>query len=103
MRAFASNRAAGGIFESPPVTKTGRPWGGAARARLARFEGVGSAEDDAVESPHMRIDKLSEVSRRAAIDCTVRNISEIGAALEVMTPLYIPDRFTCAVDSGTLL
>ena len=28
-----------------------------------------------------------------AIDCTVRNISEIGAALEVATPLFIPERF----------
>ena len=32
-----------------------------------------------------------------AIDCTVKNISEIGAALEVVTPLYIPDRFTLFV------
>ena len=29
-----------------------------------------------------------------AIDCTVRNFSETGAALEVVTPLFIPDRFT---------
>ncbi len=29
-----------------------------------------------------------------AIDCTVRNISETGAALEVVSPLFIPDRFT---------
>jgi len=28
------------------------------------------------------------------IDCTVRNLSETGAALEVVTPLFIPDRFT---------
>jgi hypothetical protein len=27
-------------------------------------------------------------------DCTIRNVSDTGAALEVMTPLYIPDRFT---------
>jgi hypothetical protein len=36
------------------------------------------------------------------IDCTVRNISETGAALEVMTPLFIPDRFTLHVPSEQL-
>ena len=34
-----------------------------------------------------------------AIDCTVRNISETGAALEVVTPLFIPDRFTLFVQT----
>ena len=33
------------------------------------------------------------------IDCTVRNISETGAALEVVSPLFIPDRFTLYVPS----
>jgi PilZ domain len=33
------------------------------------------------------------------IDCTVRNISDTGAALEVVTPLYIPDRFTLIIHS----
>jgi hypothetical protein len=28
------------------------------------------------------------------IECTVRDISESGAAIHVVTPLYIPDRFT---------
>jgi PilZ domain-containing protein len=32
-----------------------------------------------------------------AFDCTIRNVSETGAALEVVTPLYIPDRFTLFV------
>jgi hypothetical protein len=36
------------------------------------------------------------------IDCTVRNISETGAALEVVTPLFIPDRFTLFVPSEQL-
>lgn len=36
------------------------------------------------------------------IDCTVRNISETGAALEVVTPLFIPDRFTLYVASDQL-
>jgi PilZ domain len=34
-----------------------------------------------------------------AIDCTVKNLSETGAALEVVTPLFIPDRFTLFVPS----
>ena len=36
------------------------------------------------------------------IDCTVRNLSETGAALEVVTPLFIPDRFTLFVPSEQL-
>ena len=38
----------------------------------------------------------------SGIDCTVRNISETGAALEVVTPLFIPDRFTLFVPSEQL-
>jgi len=38
-----------------------------------------------------------------AIDCTVRNISQTGAALEVVTPLFIPGRFTLFVPSEKLL
>ena len=36
------------------------------------------------------------------IDCTVRNLSETGAALEVVTPLFIPDRFTLIVPTDQL-
>jgi len=36
------------------------------------------------------------------IDCTVRNISATGAALEVVTALFIPDRFTLFVPSAQL-
>jgi hypothetical protein len=38
----------------------------------------------------------------AAIDCTVRNMSAIGAALEVVTPLFIPDRFKLVVQTEQL-
>jgi hypothetical protein len=34
-----------------------------------------------------------------AIDCTVRNISETGAALDVLSPLYIPDRVTLVMQT----
>jgi hypothetical protein len=37
-----------------------------------------------------------------AIDCTVRNLSQTGAALEVVTPLFIPDHFTLFVPSEQL-
>ena len=33
------------------------------------------------------------------VDCTVKNLSDTGAALEILSPLYIPDRFTLFVPS----
>jgi hypothetical protein len=36
------------------------------------------------------------------IDCTVRNISESGAALDVQSPLYIPDRVTLIIPTDQL-
>ncbi len=36
------------------------------------------------------------------IDCIVRNLSVTGAALEVVSPLYIPDRFTLVVRTDQL-
>ena len=33
------------------------------------------------------------------IECTVRDISEAGAAIQVVTPLYIPDSFTLFIPS----
>ena len=33
------------------------------------------------------------------IKCTVKNLSDTGAALQIVTPLYIPDRFTLSVPS----
>ena len=34
-----------------------------------------------------------------AIDCTVRNFSKAGAALDVTTPVGIPDRFTLVIEA----
>jgi hypothetical protein len=34
-----------------------------------------------------------------AIDCTVRNLSDAGAALDVTSPVGIPDRFVLVVDA----
>jgi hypothetical protein len=46
-------------------------------------------------APRLRVLKAGTISfAGGAIDCTVRNISETGAKLEVASPLYFPDRFT---------
>lgn len=51
-------------------------------------------------APRRRILKAGTIEfGGGCIDCTVRNLSETGAALEVVTPLYIPDRFTLFVRS----
>ena len=34
-----------------------------------------------------------------AISCTVRNISATGAAVEINSPLWFPDRFTLGITS----
>ena len=49
-------------------------------------------------APRRRVLKAGSIEfGGGAIDCTIRNISETGAALEVVSPLYIPDRFTLVV------
>jgi hypothetical protein len=48
--------------------------------------------------PRRRILKAGSIeSGGEPIDCNVRNLSETGAALDVLSPLYIPDRFTLVV------
>jgi hypothetical protein len=37
-----------------------------------------------------------------SIDCTVRNISDTGAALEVSSPLGIPEQFVLVTESSQL-
>ena len=34
----------------------------------------------------------------AGISCTVRNLSDTGAALDVISPVGIPDRFSLVID-----
>ena len=54
-------------------------------------------------APRRRVLKAGSIQfGGGAIDCTVRNVSETGAALEVVTPLFIPDRFTLAVQADQL-
>ena len=45
-------------------------------------------------APRQRTLKAGTIEfRGGGIDCTVRNLSETGAALEVVSPLGIPDQF----------
>jgi hypothetical protein len=54
-------------------------------------------------APRRRLLKAGSIQfGGGVIDCVVRNISETGAALEVLTPLYIPDRFTLFVQTDQL-
>jgi hypothetical protein len=54
-------------------------------------------------APRHRVLKAGTISfGGSAIDCTVRNLSETGAALEVVTPLFIPNRFTLLIPTQPL-
>lgn len=51
--------------------------------------------DEHRTAPRRRILKGATIEfGGGGIDCTVKNISDSGAALDVVTPLFIPDRFT---------
>ena len=54
-------------------------------------------------APRRRVLKAGSIAfGGGAIDCIVRSLSETGAALEVVSPLYIPDRFTLIVQTEQL-
>ena len=54
-------------------------------------------------APRRRILKAGSIEVGGdAIDCIVRNVSETGAALQVLSPLYVPDRFTLVVQTDRL-
>jgi hypothetical protein len=79
------------------------------------FEAVllpAAAPDPGADLPHNGTMEESRITSRGrifkagtiefgggGIDCTVRNLSKTGAALEVLTPLFIPDRFTLFMPS----
>ena len=51
-------------------------------------------------APRRRIFKAGTIEfSGGGIDCTVKNISETGAQLGVISPLYIPDHFTLFIAS----
>ena len=43
-----------------------------------------------------------QISGGGTIDCTVRNLSPIGAALDVSSPVGIPDKFVLLIPSDAL-
>ena len=55
-------------------------------------------------APRRRLLKSGKISfgGGAAIDCTVRNLSETGAALEVISPVGIPERFTLVIEADRI-
>jgi hypothetical protein len=60
-------------------------------------------EDNHRVAPRRRVLKAGSInSGGGSISCTVRNISDTGAAIEVESPLYIPDRFQLIVQTDNL-
>ena len=55
--------------------------------------------DEYRTAPRRRLLKSGKISfGGGAIDCTVRNLSETGAALDVTSPVGIPEHFTLLID-----
>jgi hypothetical protein len=60
--------------------------------------------DAARQGKASRAEGRDDRVRGGAIDCTVRNLSGTGAALDVSSPVGIPDHFTLSVQvDGTHL
>ena len=54
-------------------------------------------------APRQRVLKAGTIEfGGGGIDCTVRNLSVTGAALEVVSPMFIPDHFTLYVPTEQL-
>ncbi len=59
--------------------------------------------DDRRSSPRHRVLKAGTIEfGGGAIDCTVRNLSPSGAALDVVSPVGIPLRFTLIVPADSV-
>jgi hypothetical protein len=59
--------------------------------------------DNHRNAPRHRVLKAGSIEfGGGAIDCTIHNLSQTGAALQVVTPLFIPDRFTLVVRTDHL-
>ena len=53
--------------------------------------------------PRRRVLKAGKIEfGGSVIDCTVRNLSKVGAALDVPTPVGIPDQFDLVIPSDAL-
>ena len=52
------------------------------------------------QAPRSRVFKAGTIEfSGSVIPCTIRNLSASGAAIEVRTPLWFPDRFTLGITS----
>jgi hypothetical protein len=55
--------------------------------------------DEERKAPRHRVLKAGTITfGGGGISCTVRNFSDTGAALDVISPVEIPDAFTLALD-----
>ena len=58
------------------------------------------AVDENRTAPRRRLLKSGKISfGGSTIDCTVRNFSETGAALDVVSPIGIPEHFTLLIEA----
>ena len=59
-----------------------------------------NALDEHRQASRRRLFKAGKISFESggAIDCTVRNLSQTGAALEVASPIAIPENFTLLIN-----
>jgi PilZ domain len=48
----------------------------------------------------LKRDRITFKGRRATIDCTVLNLSDLGACLKVESPIGIPDTFDLVLDNA---
>jgi hypothetical protein len=56
--------------------------------------------DEQRAAPRRRLLKSGKITfGGGAIDCTVRNFSETGAALDVSSPVGIPEHFTLMIEA----
>jgi hypothetical protein len=59
--------------------------------------------DEHRAAPRRRLLKSGKISfGGGAIDCIVRNYSETGAALDVISPLGIPENFTLVIEADDI-
>lgn len=59
--------------------------------------------DERRNIPRQRVLKAGTIDiGGGAVDCTVRNLSKIGAALDVSSPIGIPDKFVLIVPRDAL-
>ena len=66
--------------------------------RLLRERCRMSTSDEHRVSPRHRVLKSGTIDfGGGAIDCTIRNLSNSGAALEVVSPVGIPDHFDLVI------